>query len=106
MSLKYEPKREQLKRLERLLYLKAKARSWPCLSYMCHVRSTADHRTPPQIPRNYMRGVELVYVLNQCIIPSMLCAHIVPHAWKREFKFPWREAGPPNHLKDKVDSDQ
>ena len=26
--------------------------------------------------------------------------------WKREFKHPGREAGPPNHLDDKVDSDQ
>ena len=26
--------------------------------------------------------------------------------WKKEFKLPWREAGPPNHLDDKVDSDQ
>jgi len=26
--------------------------------------------------------------------------------WNREFKHPWREAGPPNHLDDKVDSDQ
>ena len=26
--------------------------------------------------------------------------------WKREFKLPWREAGPPNHHDDKVDSDQ
>ena len=25
---------------------------------------------------------------------------------KREFKLPWREAGPPNHLDDKVESDQ
>ena len=25
---------------------------------------------------------------------------------KREFKIPWREAGPPNHLDDKLDSDQ
>ena len=25
---------------------------------------------------------------------------------KREFKLPWREAGPPNHLDDKADSDQ
>jgi len=25
--------------------------------------------------------------------------------WEREFKLPWREAGPPNHLDDKVDSD-
>ena len=29
-----------------------------------------------------------------------------PRTWKREFKLPWREAGPPNHLDDKVDSDQ
>jgi len=26
--------------------------------------------------------------------------------WKREFRLPWREAGPPNHHDDKVDSDQ
>jgi len=26
--------------------------------------------------------------------------------WKREFKLPWREAGPPNHHDDTVDSDQ
>ena len=26
--------------------------------------------------------------------------------WKRELKLPWREAGPPNHYDDKVDSDQ
>ena len=27
-------------------------------------------------------------------------------AWEREFKLPWREASPPNHHDDKVDSDQ
>ena len=26
--------------------------------------------------------------------------------WKRKSKLPWREAGPPNHLDDQVDSDQ
>ena len=26
--------------------------------------------------------------------------------WKREFKLPWRKAGPPNHHDDKEDSDQ
>jgi len=26
--------------------------------------------------------------------------------WEKEFKLPWREAGPPNHHDDKVDSDQ
>ena len=26
--------------------------------------------------------------------------------WKREFKLPWRKAGPPNHPDDDVDSDQ
>jgi len=26
--------------------------------------------------------------------------------WKREFQLPWREASPPNHHDDKVDSDQ
>ena len=27
-------------------------------------------------------------------------------SWEREFKIPWCEAGPPNHLDDKQDSDQ
>ena len=27
-------------------------------------------------------------------------------AWKSKFGLPWREAGPSNHLDDKVDSDQ
>ena len=27
-------------------------------------------------------------------------------SWKREFKLPWREAGPPNHPEEKVDFDQ
>jgi len=26
--------------------------------------------------------------------------------WKRKFKIPWREAGPPNHHDDRVDSDR
>jgi len=26
--------------------------------------------------------------------------------WKKEFKLPWCEAGPPNHLDDTVESDQ
>jgi len=26
--------------------------------------------------------------------------------WKREFNLPWREAGPPHHHDDTVDSDQ
>ena len=26
--------------------------------------------------------------------------------WEREFKLPWREAGPPNHHDGRVDSDQ
>ena len=26
--------------------------------------------------------------------------------WKGNSKLPWRKAGPPNHLDDKVDSDQ
>ena len=26
--------------------------------------------------------------------------------WKGEFKLPWREAGPPDHHDDEVDSDQ
>jgi len=30
----------------------------------------------------------------------------LPGSWKREFKLPWREAGPPHHHDDEVDSDQ
>jgi hypothetical protein len=26
--------------------------------------------------------------------------------WSKEFKLPWREAGPPNHYDDEVDLDQ
>ena len=26
--------------------------------------------------------------------------------WEKKFKLPWREAGPPNYLNEKVDSDQ
>ena len=36
---------------------------------------------------------------SQQVLPTM-------STWKREFKLPWREAGPPHHLDDKVDSDQ
>jgi len=32
--------------------------------------------------------------------------YLAHKTWKREFKLPWREAGPPNHHDDKVDSDQ
>ena len=31
---------------------------------------------------------------------------LVGRCLPREFKLPWREAGPPNHHDDKVDSDQ
>jgi len=34
------------------------------------------------------------------------CAGRWKATWKRESKLPWREAGPPNHHDDKVDSDQ
>jgi len=34
------------------------------------------------------------------------CRELRQSTWKREFKLPWREAGPPNHHDDKVDSDQ
>ena len=45
--------------------------------------------------------------------PSTLDIQLVPAlesqckaAWKSEFKLPWCETGPPNHLNDKVASDQ
>ena len=41
LATRVRAKREQLKSVKDL-YLKAKARIWPCLSYVCHVRSTAE----------------------------------------------------------------
>ena len=32
-------------------YLKAKARMWPCLSYMCHVHSTAESLNAAPLPK-------------------------------------------------------
>ena len=32
--------------------------------------------------------------------------HLQQFHWEREFRLPWREAGPPNHHDDKADSDQ
>ena len=46
-------------------------------------------------PREGGEGVVRCYVEGRC-----------KATWKREFKLPWREAGPPNHLNDHVDSDQ
>ena len=37
---------------------------------------------------------------------SLLLYYSRAWTWKREFNLPWREAGPPNHLGEKVDSDQ
>jgi len=43
--------------------------------------------------------------------PHMICMFLAYEGrykatWKREFKLPWREAGPLNHHDDIVDSDQ
>ena len=38
-----------------------------------------------------------------------VCCHsesICMATWKGEFKLPWREAGPPDHHDDEVDSEQ
>ena len=40
------------------------------------------------------------------VLLALLGAGRYKATWKREFKLPWREAGPPNHHDDKVDSDQ
>ena len=44
-------------------------------------------------------------------MPNFGCAFICKNlrckaTLKREFKLPWREAGPPNYYNDEVDSDQ
>ena len=38
--------------------------------------------------------------------PPLILVELELLAWQREFKLPWREAGPPNHHDEKVDSDQ
>jgi len=40
------------------------------------------------------------------VYPFVYQEGICKATWKREFKLPWREAGPPNHHDNKVDSDQ
>ena len=54
-----------------------------------------------------------VTTLRKASIDFMIFAARICHqegrckaTWKRESKLPWREAGPPNHHDDKVDSDQ
>jgi len=39
-------------------------------------------------------------------LPNMTLNRDVPCKTKREFKLPWREAGPPIHHDDKVEPDQ
>ena len=39
-----------------------------------------------------------------CAQEAHLCTRKA--TWKRDHKLPWREAGPPNHSDDEVDSDQ
>ena len=43
---------------------------------------------------------------SDALAPTPAWASKYKATWKREFKLPWRQAGPPNHLDDKVDSDQ
>ena len=40
------------------------------------------------------------------ILPETVSLAQCKATWKRELKLSWREAGPQNHLDDKVDSDQ
>ena len=44
--------------------------------------------------------------LGDLLLGERLKSPGVPGVGSREFKLPWREAGPPNHDDDKVDSDQ
>ena len=39
-------------------------------------------------------------------VPACEKGQVLAPKRKREFKLPWHEAGPPNHLDDNVDSDQ
>ena len=56
-------------------------------------------------------GLQVEVLTTFCVAPSSLGSGwlntLVDKAtWRMEFKPPWREASPPNHLNDKVDSDQ
>jgi len=42
----------------------------------------------------------------ECSVSSVQCAGRCKASWKRGFKLPWREAGPPSHHDKKVDSDK
>ena len=50
----------------------------------------------PEVPSSWKDAMSSLWQSPPC----------TEYIWKREFKLPWREAGPLNHHDDIVDSDQ
>jgi len=76
-------------------------------TYNGGLRSTYNVDLSPPITRTYREGVGVAVELGVlCLLLLVLCLVGVRERLfrEREFKLPWREAGPPNHLDDKVDS--
>ena len=60
---------------------------------------------------NGQPGVAVHRTQQSCVVNALCSIKLQQEGrckatWKREFKLPWRKAGPPNHHDDKVDSDQ
>jgi len=99
MRLKYEPSSEPLHISTKKLFLKllgvaAAEREW---NYLTGFEDFLQKNFSTQPAQNTMRNI-----LARMSLYEGRCRA----TWKTEFKFPWREAGPPNHHDDKVDSDQ
>ena len=68
-------------------------RNWEAFSY--------QRGTPVQIKEGLRTRAQTIG-----LIPEAVVGESVALVQKREFKLPWREAGPPNHHDDNADSDQ
>jgi len=90
-------------------HLTAKARICPWLSHMRHIRSTSvclilshHSRFTCECNKEDINDDNDDDGLKKACLSAGRCKA----TWKREFKLPWREAGPPNHHDDKVVPDQ
>ena len=66
-------------------------------------REPRPKRSPPQVGQHMSIGMTHLGLYQKPIYIDI--GGRCKNTWKREFKLPWREAGPPNHLDDGVDSD-
>ena len=77
---------------------------------MCNGSEAGSYlkRTDPCITQLKAQGprVRAERASNVSELPQLPVEGRCKAPWKREFKLPWREAGPPNHHDDNVDSGQ